>query len=457
MTNIPSQATAIQFQGFISVSANIQRLTVKAFSSKNLQNLIFIILNDTYQIVKYDRAILFRKMAGRVNILGISGQATFNLQTEMSSRLKELILNLNDSDRQRILYATDFSSQNQWDYLQAQKPSVVFWMPIITDNEEIGLWLERYDDPDAKKNFEAYHTLLKDSLAPAYAAAWEKLSPHFSLHKLLSHINFKKTRYFLLGLLILLYLIPVRMRVTAPCEVIPDKPYVATAPMDGVIDYVAVLPGEKINKDQLIFQYDKKIPEYRYKSALEDFEVTQAEWNRAYTLGTEKKEESSKLAILDYKKKSAEAVLDFAKKQMNFIINYSPVNGLVSVDDPTYWRGRPVKTGEKIMEISNPEQTKLRIWIPTKDAISFDLKKPVKVFLNPIPHKTFMANLIYVTPEIKISEDQIPSLEGEAHWIDRDNQPKLGLKGYAFVYGERVSILYFLLHKPITMIRTWLA
>jgi len=455
MMNNPSKPpTTIQVQEIINAAGKIQRLTVKAFNANNLQNLIFIILNDTYQIIKYDRAILFRKVAGKVSILGISGQSTFNLQTEMSSRLRELVQNLKEIHRPRVLHVSDFSSrQDHWNYFQAHKPSTVFWQPFKAGNEEIGLWLERYDDPEAQKNFEMNANQLNESLLPAYAAAWEKMTPHFSLHKIMPHVSLKRAGLFSLGLIILFFLIPVRMRVVAPCEVIPDKPYVATAPMDGIIDHVAVLPGQEVKKNQVLFIYDKKIPEYHYQTALKDLGLTNADWSRAYALGTEDKAESSKLAMLEYQKKSAEAALTFAQRQTKFLTNRSPVDGLVSINDPSGWRGKPVKMGEKIMEISNPKQTKIRIWIPAQSAIPFDFNEPVKIFLNPIPDQTFTAKLVYITPEVKISEEQIPSLEAEAAWIGDEEHPKLGLKGYAFVYGEKVSLLYYILSRPINFIK----
>lgn len=453
MTDYPSKPVPIQVQDIVNVVGNIQRLTVKAFNAQNLQNLIFIILNDTYQVFKYDRAILFSKNAGKVSVLGISGQTTFNLQTEMASRLREAIQNLSDSSRQRVLNAGDFTAYPQhWDYIQSQRQSTVYWFPFQVGKEEVGLWLERYDDPEAKKAFETHGSLIKESLLPAYAAAWKKMNPRFSLYKILPHISLKRAGIFLLGLLILLLLIPIRLRVVAPAEVVPKDPYIVTAPMEGIIDHVAVVPGEVVQKKQLLFQYDNKIPQYKYEAALKDVDLLKSDLNRSYVAGTGNQSEMSKLGVLDLQLKSGERTLAFAQEQLGFLANYSPLEGTVSMDSPDEWRGRPVQMGEKVMTISDPYQSKLKIWIPITDAMEFDPDVPLKVFFNPLPEKTFEAKLSYITPEVKISDQLVPSLQGEAEWLQEEH-PKLGLKGYAFIYGEKVSLFYYLLRKPIHFIQ----
>jgi hypothetical protein len=454
MTIPSTKPSSIEFQRIINAVGNIQRVTVKAFNALNLKNLIFIILNDTYQVLKYDRAILFSTIGKKSFIRGISGQATFNLQTEMSARLLESIEKLNDRSTQRILGPDDFSSNPQnWAYIQAIRATTIYWVPFTVGDENLGLWLERYEDPEAKMDFETHAGIIKEFLIPGYKAAWEKKRWRFSWKRFASHFNMKKTGLYGLGLLVLMFLIPVRLQIVAPCEVVAKDPYIVTAPMTGIIDHVNVYPGQEILKDQVLFEYDKKYPTYQYQAALKDVEYLRAILNHSYVLGTSDSTETSKLTQLNLKLKSGEATLELAKRQFDYINNKSPMSGLVSIQDPDEWRGKPVKMGEKLMSISNPNLSKLRIWIPESGHIEIDKDVPVHAFFSPIPEITFTAKIFYLTPEVKINEAFTPSLEAEAEWLNVETPPQLGLKGYAIVYGERVSLFYYLMHKPIAIIQ----
>lgn len=457
MTNNPSEPNPNQLKHIQNTLFNIQHLTVRAFNAQNLQNLIFIILNDTYQVVKYDRSVLFNMHSNKVDILGISGQANFNLQTELASRLRQAVQNLKQRSVQRVLTSEDFpESLENWEYIQSLRPSTVYWVPISAGKEELGLWLEKYDDPEAKQVFESYGPLLKEMLIPAYTVAWEKTSHRFVSHKILRHITLKKTALFFLFLLTLLFFIPIRLRIVAPCEVAAKDSFVIAAPIDGIIAQIDVSPGQQVKKDQILFEYDKKIPLYRYQAILKDVEILQAEYNQTYALGIENDESMSKLSLIDFKLKKSKVELAFVKQQLMLLTKKSPIEGLVSVDNPDDWRGKPVKTGEKIMTINDQLHTKVKIWIPEQDNISFAFDIPIEVFLNSIPSKTFYAKFLFIAPEVKVTEGELPSFEAEAEWLNIDKTPKLGLKGSAVIYGEKVSLFYYLFRKPIGVLRKFI-
>jgi multidrug resistance efflux pump len=429
---------------------NIQRLSVQAFNAQNLQNLIFIILNDTYQVIKYDRAALFRIHPEKVEILGVSGQSHLNLQTELASRLKTAVQNLKNKSDQRVLKNEDFSDgPDNW--------PTVYWIPIPLENEQLGLWLEKYDDPNAGANFEVYAPLIKEMLLPAYSAAWNKMSSHASIYRLKPYFNLRNAGVLSLLLLLIFFFVPVRLRVVAPCEVVAVDSFVVAAPIEGIIEKIHVDPGQEVAEKQVLYEYDKKVPYHKYQALLKQVEILEAELNQAYVLSTaHDPEATSKLAELEYKLKKSKVDLAFAEKELVLLVEKSPIDGLVSVDNPDDWRGKPVKVGEKIMTVSNQNQTKVRIWIPERDNIEFAMDKPIDIFLNSTPSKTYEAKFLFVSPEVKVTGGELPSFEAEAEWVKPENSPKLGLKGYAVIYGEKVSLVYYLLRKPIGTIRKFI-
>lgn len=432
----------------------IQRLTLKAVNASSLQNLIFIILNDTFQAIKYDRAILFRREQNKVEILGVSGQANINARTELASRLKTLVQKLQKPLEQRILKGDDFSSLEEWNYIQSLRPSTIYWVPFKAGTEELGLWLEIYDDLQAAKHFEMHAPLLKEMVAPAYAAAWGKI--HHPFRKIVSYCTLKNLGIASALFLALLLIIPVHLRIVAPCEVVAAETFIVTAPLDGIIEKVNVRSGQEVIKNQILYEFDKKVPTYKYRSISKEVEILAAELNQAYALGINSDAEASKLSLLDLKLKKSKVDLAYVLQQLDLLMGKSPISGLVSIDSPDDWRGRPVKIGEKIMLINNQGETKLKIWIPERDHIAFDFDLPIRVFLNSIPSKTFEAKILFISPEVKVTDGELPSFEAEAEWLNVEEYPNLGLKGSAVIYGERVSIFYYIFRKPIGALRQFM-
>ena len=121
------------------------------------------------------------------------------------------------------------------------------------------------------------------------------------------------------------------------------------------------------------------------------------------------------------------------------------------LNDPEEWRGKPVHVGEKVMMITDPNNTKLRIWIPEADNIPLDPNIPIDVILDPNPAETHKAKLIYVANASTVSENHVPSFVAEADWIQKPQDVKMGVKGTSILYGEHVSVFYLLLRRPWTI------
>ena len=134
----------------------------------------------------------------------------------------------------------------------------------------------------------------------------------------------------------------------------------------------------------------------------------------------------------------------------------APEHGIVMINDPDEWRGKPVKEGEKVMIVGDPTQTKVRIWVPENDNIVLDPEAKITIFLNINPVKSYRASLIYIANETTISDEHVPSFVAEARWVDVPPDLKLGLKGSAVLYGEKVSLFYFIMRKPWASFRKFL-
>ncbi|MGE4416254.1 MAG: HlyD family efflux transporter periplasmic adaptor subunit, partial [Marinobacterium sp.] len=131
--------------------------------------------------------------------------------------------------------------------------------------------------------------------------------------------------------------------------------------------------------------------------------------------------------------------------------------GVAVLDDPMEWRGRPVKVGERIMLVADPEQIELEIMLPVKDSIVLSPGADIKVFLDNDPIHAWSAVLRHAAYEPRSTATQEVAYRLIAD-LTGDNQmlPRIGLKGTAKIYGERVSLFFYLFRRPLTSLRQWI-
>ena len=432
----------------VNLLSMINKHNLKTFSTKTRQALIFNILNDTIQIVPYDRAVLWSFEGDSPKLLGVSGQSNFNAKGSLAKKWETLIKDLVDPNKSQILSEDSFSKvKTEWIDISTNSPKpIILWIPIFTDEKlHLGLWLERWNG----RNWNPQEIEILNFVTQAYGIAWERFLPKYSAKIL-------KNRKFLIPALAIAFIIlawRTPLRVVAPCEVVPKDPIVITAPLEDIIAEVDVKPGQHVNAGDPLFEYDKRVALENLKASEEEVEVAQRDLNRAKTLAINDQKSLSEIAVLAAKLKKEQIGLELAKYKASLLTVKSPANGIVVLDDPEEWRGKPVHVGERIMMVTDPNKTKVRIWIPESDNIPLDPQKNINVILDPNPARTLEAKLLYVANASTVNDKHVPSFVAEADWIEEPTDVKMGVKGTAVLYGDNVSVFYLLLRRPWSYFR----
>lgn len=423
--------------------ATINRLNNKIYNSDSKQIFIFTILNETIHAIRYDRASLWDMEGKKPKILGVSGQADPNKDARLTKQWLAIVSHIKEPKKAQVI--TEDSLEGAGKILQEYTNTVkatFIWLPIIHEEKLLlGMGLEVFgviQNPTAVADTLQFLTTY---LTPAYGSTWRRLKPKFSLKS--KGIGKKQISFAILGLLLLSLLIRVPLRVIAPCEVVAKNPFLITAPLEGIIEKVTVDPGDAVLKDDILVEYDKRVPLRNLRVAHKEVEILQAEANRARTLGLDDKRSRTELGILALKLEKEKVNLNLAKWQASRLTIRSPENGIAMLDNPDNWRGKPVQAGEKILSISDPNHTKIRIWIPEDDNVILDPNTPIKIYLNISPEVSYEANIIYIANESTVSDQNLPSFVAEANWVEQPKNIKLGLKGTSVLYGERVTLLHY--------------
>lgn len=434
-------------KGAVEVLAALNRLSLKAFSCKSRKILIFTLLNETIHVIPYSRVMLWDLSSTSPVFEGVSGGD--RLAKPEKKLIQDLIGDLESPNTVQRLGPSAFKKMGD-SFLKNQfQEKSYLWLPLLVSGKaKYALWLER----ERKEKWRQDEVDLLCFLAQGYGVALEKFYRIPFLKKL------KTPAYLVIIFMFFASLVGVKvpLRIVAPCEVVPKDPYYVTAPLKGIIDQITVEPGAFVEKGTLLFSYDDKIAFQELNIAEKEVERAASELQRTMSFAFRDPMQLAKMGLLALELEKEKLVLQQAKERFEQLHVEAPVNGVIILDDPEVWRGQPISTGERILMISDPGKTKIRFWIPESDNVDIIREKGIKVFLNIDPASTYWANVVYIGNYARISEAGFNSFIAEGEWVEPPENMKLGLKGTAVLYGENVSLGYFLVRRPWKALRQFI-
>ena len=121
-------------------------------------------------------------------------------------------------------------------------------------------------------------------------------------------------------------------------------------------------------------------------------------------------------------------------------------------DDPSEWIGKPVQTGERIMRIATPGDIEVEAWLPIGDAIPLPDNADVRLYLAASPLSSLPAQIRY------IAHDAVPRPDGTYAYrvrarLDGQTDQRIGSKGTAKISGGWVPLIYWIVRRPLSMMR----
>lgn len=250
--------------------------------------------------------------------------------------------------------------------------------------------------------------------------------------------------------------IPVSLSVLAPAELIPKSPAIVRAPMDGIIDSLAVQPNEQVKYDQPLFEFDRVALKNRLEVARRSLATTQTEYRARAQRALFDAESKAQLVTLKSQIEEREVEVEYLQALNARSTVLSPQPGIVLLDDATEWIGRPVVTGERIMMIARENQVLVEAWLSPSDILPLEVGSPVYLFLSADPTTPVNAKLTYLAHQPEMRPDGNFAYRARAELLDsEDPRARVGLKGTARLEGEQVSLLYWVSRRPWAALRGW--
>lgn len=436
---------------------DLSRRARRAASSAELR---FMAVNDSHGLAPYRQGALW--FAG-LGVQALSGIVQIEANAPYALWLDKACAHLGERGDQPLrLVAADLPDElaAQW---AAWMPEHVLWLPLagaaLPQSPAGGLLLAR-DAP-----WQDQDVALLAEWMDGWLLAWRAqfrppaFSPKTWAARALRRLRpapgtpwWRHRPALYLAASALIVFLPVRLTVLAPGELVPARPAVIRASLDGVVEVFHVQPNQAVRKGDALFGFDEDLIQSKLEVARQSLATAEAEYRQMAQLALSDGKSRSQLAMLTGKIEERRAEALYIEDQLQRARVLAPQDGIALFDDPSEWMGKPVSVGERIMRIASPHDVEVEAWVPVADAIPVAPQTPISLFLSASPLSPVEATLRYFSHDAVLRPDGSYAYRLRAT-LDEPSLHRVGLKGTAKLRGEWVPLGYWMMRRPWASIR----
>lgn len=430
----------------------LDALRDKAMAAESLGALAFSMANDLYPLLPFHQALVFAEHSGGPELLSVSGLARPSEDSPYLVWLKRASRWLAEHvpDAQPIWLSLEQSTPPE-DITEGWAewwPAGAWCLPLHDrDGLRLGLLVVLLDQPPPMAL-----TRQLDGLASTWAYCWSALGRQRRLGRLRP-----SRKQWLLTLLVAaaLLLLPVRQTALAPAQIVSRQAQIISSPIDGVIAQVLVRPNQPVEAGTPLFTLDETTLRSRAEVLGKEVAVADAELLAASQRAFDNPQSKGDLTLLEGRAQQRRAELAAVRAQLRRTQVQAPRAGVALFSDPNDWLGKPVATGERIMQVADPAQPAMQLQLAVADAIALEPGAEVTLFLTAYPLSPLKGHILETSYQARPSDDGVVAYRLLASIDASAAHVRLGLHGTAKLHGERVMLGYYLLRRPLATLRAW--
>lgn len=403
----------------------------QAQEAQSRDALLHIIVNETRKLIPYDQAVFWSMEGLTLKLEKISGNTVLDPQSVYAADLKKSV--------KREMTGTSSVT------LLPRGAVLMF----RTGEEGLlgGLWLEH-----SAAYSEAEKRILEElSLTFAQALALWNLRRSSSFF--LNFKNTKRTKYLALAAILLAAFFPVRQGITAPAEIVAREAEIVTVPFDGVIETVHVRPGDAVKEGDLLVSMEQQSLQAQMDMAQQEMAVVQSALSRVQRESLGSPDKKMNLTELQEDIESKKIAYDYAKDLKGRSEIRAGHAGIAVFADANALRGKPARTGDKIMMVADPADYEVLIRVPVDSMVPVKPDALVKFFLNVAPLGGHKADIRSIGYQAAPDADGLLTYKVIATLKDKDKNLRIGWKGTAKIKGEWTTLSYAILRRPFIALR----
>ncbi len=421
-------------------AAQLLAIEGKLRSARNERDLLHLIADETRKLVSARQVFVLRIRAPKSpEVTCISSMAL------IEAMLRELLATHGTAE------TVVFDLPAYTDPESAETKSYPFghlvWQPMVLTSGATfaGLLLAR-ERPWSEQDIR-----LISRQSDVFANMWQALYGAKALQPRQRISN--KTRIGLAAAALVAAVIPVPMSTLAPVEIVAKNPQRVTAPIDGVIESIDVEPNRRVTAGQVIIRFDETTARNRQQVAEQKLQLAKARLDRtsqaSFTNEQARHDLGQAQAEYDLKKAERDYATDLlAKSQIT-----AERDGVIVYPVKDQFIGKPVRTGERLMQIVDPAHVAARIDLPVADAIVLEKGAKVRLFLDANPLSAVPAHLTSEGYQAEPNSTLQLVYRLHAEIETGADSIRIGARGTAQLQGRYVPLFYYLLRRPISSFR----
>ena len=427
------------------------KIEAEARDAQSESELVFLIANEMRKLTRARQVFVLREKSGLgFTVEGVNSLDSIDRNSPLIRWIERMVRQLKKLDGvadQRVFSLPAYCGPSE-DETRTYPFKEFVWLPFLLKDDTVfgGVLLARENqwlDADI---------VVAKRLSATFSHAWAAIT---GTRRLRSKGRTRKVLAAAAASCIAIAMaIPVPISALAPAEVVSAKPFVVTAPIDGVIDKVFVDPNTRVRKGQPILKFVDVALRNKLAVAESEIVVARSQLRRysqsAFDDPDAKRELRTALSQLDLKIAEAK----FARQLLSKTVVKAQTSGVMVFNDKKEWIGKPVAVGQRIMEIADPREVRLKIELPVDDAIVVGKSGKVKVFLDSDPLNPLGAKVVRAAHEARNTTGDVLAYEIIARFPRSVKKPpRLGVRGTAQVYGENAPVFFYLFRRPLSALR----
>lgn len=251
--------------------------------------------------------------------------------------------------------------------------------------------------------------------------------------------------------LLILAVLPIPFKVRSSFELRADQAVYLPAPFEGFLAEVLVVPGEAVEKGQVLLRLDTRDLHLEEVAALADLERFQRERDRAHA-----DNELATFRITAAQVDQAEARLQLIRHRLSQSELKAPFDGVLIEGDLRERIGSPMRLGDPLMRIARLDRLYVQLDFDQRDAPEVQDAAEVRLAVSGRPGERVPARLTAVEPRALAKDGRTvfparAEVEGDPpDWL------RPGMTGVCRIEAGRHSPLWILGRRTVDFLRVQL-
>lgn len=420
--------------------------------ARNEVELGFIVVNDTLELVQASTAMLWRAGSGNFNrgeVFAVSATPLVDPRSPFAvwaSRVSK-VLNKTHAGKAAAIADADLPKKIAADRHRHVAPEAA-WLPLAFRGRSLGALVLWRDKPWTEAELR-----ILQQWASTVAHAWDALRWSGGSMGILPQLR-SRTTAAVCAALVLALLVPVRLSVLAPAELSSSESIVVRAPLNGVVAALHVSSNARVSAGEPLLDLDDRELRTRLEVAQQELEIARAEYRQASQAAAYSEEAKERLQVLRITLEKYVADVNYLTELLARTRVVADTSAIAIVDNSDEMVGRPVQLGERLLTLVDEAHLELELWVPVGDDIRLDPGAEVRFFPNVAPDEAYRGKLLSMDYQAQVSPLGTLAYRARASLDVPDGAPaRIGMRGTGKLYGERVSLFYYLFRRPISFVR----